>query len=140
MRRIQSTLIASTQQNNHTPTNRNTAFTITFNHACAAHEGTAYRAHYRLMADPWRRLLLFYCFGLHVYCCVHRAHAGHAILGNARRASRERELLELRILHERQHLVYSEHWPVPEILTRTLISSIVQLTAIALAASHRAHT
>ena len=45
--------------------------------------------------------LLFFCCGLHVYCCVHRT---HAILGNTRRASRERELLELRILHERQHL------------------------------------
>ena len=26
----------------------------------------------------------------------------------------ERELLELRILHERQHLVHSERWPVPK--------------------------
>ena len=80
---------------------------ITFSHAGAAHKGTAYREHYRLMADPRRHLLLFFCCGLHVYCCIHRT---HAILGNARRASRERELFELRILHERQHLVHSERW------------------------------
>ena len=67
------------------------------------------------MADPRRRLLLFFCCGLHVYCCVHRT---HTILGNTRRASRERELLELRILHERQHLVHSERWPVPGLFRR----------------------
>ena len=84
---------------------------ITFSHACATHEESTYREHYRLMADPRHRLLLFFCCELHVYCCIHRT---HAILGNARRASRERELLKLRILHEWQHLVHSEHWPVPK--------------------------
>ena len=52
----------------------------------------------------------------------------------------ERELLEMRILNERQHLVHSERWPVPQKLTRSPVFSVVKPTAIALAVSHRAHT
>ena len=61
----------------------------------------------------------------------------------------ERELLEMRIRHERQHLVHSERWPVPKNilnvglspkLTRYPVFSVVKPTAIALAVSHRAHT
>ena len=54
------------------------------------------------------------CFSFAVNCMSTVAYVcrTHAILGSARRASRERELLELRILHKRQHLVHSERWPV----------------------------
>ena len=62
----------------------------------------------------------------------------------------ERELLEMRIRHERQHLVHSERWPVPKnilnvglspkTITRYPVFSVVKPTAIALAVSHHAHT
>ena len=70
------------------------------------HEGT-------VIADPRRRLLLFFCCGLHCMSTV--AYIGPTlsleILGEPRG---ERELLEMRILHERQHLFHSECWPVPK--------------------------
>ena len=34
------------------------------------------------MADPRRRLLLFFCCGLHAYCCIHRTHAITRLLKN----------------------------------------------------------
>ena len=55
-----------------------------------------------------------------------RLHRTHAILGRARRASRERRLLELRILHER--------------LKRAPVSSVVQHAAITLAAQNLSYT
>ena len=55
-----------------------------------------YREHYKLMANPGPLV----AFLLLCIACL-RLRRTHAILGRARRASRKRELLKLRILHER---------------------------------------
>ena len=62
------------------------------------------------MADPQRRLLLFFCFGLHFYCCVHRT---HAILRNV-------ESLEIKGTSRAEDTTratassHFERWPVPK--------------------------
>ena len=71
--------------------------------------------HARRYRNGWSSASLV-CFCSAVDCMSTVAYIGPTLSLEiaTRRASRERELLELRILHERQHLVHSERWPVPK--------------------------